>query len=234
MDEVQAVVIDNGSVMSKAGFGGYDAPLAVFPEIVGRLRCSGYSIGMGQKDFYVGGDAQSKRSVLSLNYPIEHGIITNWDDMEKIWHQIFYNELHVAPEEHPVLLTEFPLNPKVNREKMTQIMFETFCTPAMYVGVQGVLAMHASGRVTGLSIESGGGVTSAVPVYEGHMLLHAVQRTTSTNGGTLTDDLIRRLTLKGYSFTTNAERECALDMKEKLGYIALDCNKEMSLSVRVA
>ncbi|CAF0909925.1 unnamed protein product [Rotaria sordida] len=226
-----AIVIDNGTGTCKSGFSGEDTPRAIFPAIVGRPKHQNIMLGMNYKDLYVGEEAQGRRGILSLQYPIEHGIIMNWDDMEKIWHHIFYNELHVQPEEHPCLITEAPLNPKINREKITQIMFENFNIPAIYIAIQAILSLYSSGRTTGVVLDSGDGVTHSVPIYEGYSLPHAIVRLDFA-GRDITNFLLQLLMKRGYNFTTSAEREIVRDIKEKLCYISFDYEKEKLTSIK--
>ncbi len=179
------------------------------------------------KDWYVGDEAQLKRGVLMIRHPVEFGVVTNWDDMEKIWHHSFYNELRVAPEEHRVLISEVPLNPPANREKATQIMFETFNVPQLLIASQAVLSLHASGRETGVVLESGDGITHVVPVLNGQAQQQSTIRL-ELSGRQIDDYLGKLLWQRGYSFTTPAaQREIVPGIKEKLAYVALDFEQEM-------
>jgi len=156
-----------------------------------------------------------------------HSSVANWDDMEKIYHHMFYNELRIAPEETPTLIIENPRAPKSQREKFTQIFFETFSVPAFHLSMAGVLAMYGSGRKTGLTVDMGHAQTWIVPVVEGNAL-HEHINLAAQGGNDVTERLMESLNAKGYPFTTSAERQIVLDIKEKLCYVALNAAKERS------
>ncbi|KAG9473042.1 hypothetical protein GDO78_015321 [Eleutherodactylus coqui] len=183
-------------------------------------------IGAGQKDYFVGEEAQRRRGVLSLKYPVERGVITSWEDMELIWKHSYYCHLKINPSERPALITEPPLNPLSNRKNMAQVFFEKFDVPAIYVATQGVLALYCAGKVTGCVLDIGHGVTHSVPVYEGYCLPHAVLRL-DLAGHDLTEYLMRLLRERGVFSVSTAETEIVKDIKEKLCYVAEDIDAEL-------
>jgi actin-related protein len=213
--------------MMKAGFAGEEAPQAVFPAAVGRPKAALQQMqGVQNKSEYIGDEAMAKKGICDINYPIAAGIVDSWEDMEKVWHHTFYNELRVAPNEAKgVLLTEAPRNPKANREKMVQIMFETFEVQNIYVAIQAVMSLYSAGRTTGLVVDSGDGVTHTVPVFEGFSLPHAVEKCMIA-GRVLTHQMQKLLLESGINMTSASEMEIVKDMKEKLCYVAQNYAEE--------
>ena len=185
-------------------------------------------------------EVQGRRELWSYKYAIENGIVTDWDTMEGVWHRIFHDELRVAPKEHPVLLTEPPLNLKANREKMAQVMFETFNVPALCIADPAVLAALAAGCSTGVVLCSGDELTTVTPIFEGQPIVHATVRVERGFAGKdLTDWMAKLLIERGlhvaahnfmspgtlYPHPTGNPRTTR-DIKEKLSYVALNFDEE--------
>ncbi|RUS14586.1 actin-2 [Jimgerdemannia flammicorona] len=191
--------------------------------------------GAVEGEVFIGRKAAELRGLLKIRYPLEHGIVTDWEDMERIWQYIYTEELKTLSEEvgvvtnfvliHPVLLTEAPLNPRHNRDQAAQIFFETFNVPALFTSIQAVLSLYSSGRTTGIVLDSGDGVTHAVPVYEGFAMPHAIRRI-DIAGRDVTEYLQLLLRKAGYNFHTTAEKEVVRLIKEKTCYVATSPAKE--------
>lgn len=225
IDVLGSIVIDNGSGVLKAGYAGDDKPKVVIQSVVGRPKEWHKRVMSGgisrERDEYIGAVVQEHRGLLKLNYPLEHGVVEDWGDMEKVWAYLYSDELNIKSEEHPVLLTEAPLNPQTNREKAAEIFFETFNIPALYVSIQAVLALYASGRTTGCVLDSGDGVTHSVPVYEGFAMSHSIQRM-NLAGRDVTNYLQLLLKRQGHNFETSSEFEIVREIKEKLCAVKYD------------
>ncbi|EEB18461.1 alpha-centractin, putative [Pediculus humanus corporis] len=227
----QPVVIDNGSGVIKAGFAGDQTPKCHFPNYIGIPKHVRVMAGALEGDIFVGPKAEEYRGLLSIRYPMEQGIVTDWNDMERIWQYIYSkDQLQTFAEEHPVLLTEAPLNPRKNRERAAEIFFETFNVPALFVSMQAVLSLYATGRTTGVVLDSGDGVTHAVPIYEGFALPHSIMRI-DLAGRDVTKYLHLLLKREGINFHTTAEFEIVKTIKEKACYLASNPVKEESVEL---
>eukprot|EP01086_Lenisia_limosa_P001976 TRINITY_DN141_c0_g1_i2.p1 TRINITY_DN141_c0_g1~~TRINITY_DN141_c0_g1_i2.p1 ORF type:complete len:389 (-),score=142.42 TRINITY_DN141_c0_g1_i2:36-1202(-) len=232
MSESKTIVCDNGTGFVKCGFAGTNFPTAIFPSMVGRpiLR---FEEKVGQvklKDVMCGDEASQARSFLQCSYPLDNGIIRNWEDAKHLWDYTFTEKLKIDPSECKILLTEPPLNPKKNRELMLQTMFETYQFQGLHVSIQAVLTLYAQGLLTGVVVDSGDGVTHIVPVFEGYSLPHLTRRL-DVAGRDITRYLIKLLLLRGYAFNRTADFETVRMIKEKLCYVGCDLDIERQLGL---
>ena len=230
-NNVETIVLDYGSSLCRGGLGGEDAPSSVFPSVVGRPKHENVIAGAGNKDVFVGEEAREKCGVVELNYPMQHRTITNWDDMERVWQHAFYNELRLDPEGYPVLLTEPVMNANSERAKTQEIMFEGFNAPALYQLEQGIAVIYSCGTTTGIVLDCGDGGTHVVPVWEGIRLPHAVQRA-DVGGRALNGYMAKILTERGISLPSSSGEEIVRELKEKLGFVSEDFEKDMEAAAK--
>ncbi|KAK9815824.1 hypothetical protein WJX72_010232 [[Myrmecia] bisecta] len=235
------VVLDCGTGYTKLGFAGNVEPTFVFPTAVAVnddvKKAGGRGSVLADLDYHIGDEALSNAATYSVHYPIRHGMVDNWDDMERFWLNCFCKKLRVCSEDHNVILTEPPLNPPENRELTAEIMFETFNVPGLYIGVQAVLALYASfaaaekshknkaHTLSGVVIDSGDGVTHVIPVSDGYVIGSSI-KSIPIAGRDITLFVQQLMRERGEPAPPELSLDVARRIKESHCYIASDIAKE--------
>jgi len=192
------IVLDNGSSSIKAGFAEDLEPTVDFEfDVPDELR---------SQDVSIVGQTRPNRS-----YVMEHGRCKRWSDLEACWETVF-DDLEVNPADHPVLVSEAPLNPKTHRENLVYILFEKFGVPSLQVVHSGALALYGTGRSTGLVIEVGDGVAQTVPMYDSYLVFNAVNR--RNFGGRDLTAYLSKLLKQNTGFDAGADLKPVAGMKE--------------------
>jgi len=226
------VVCDNGTGFVKVGYASENFPRSIFPSMVGRpiLRAEeAIDDSVTLKEVMCGDEAAAVRMSLDCTYPVENGIVKDWDDMELLWNYTFYEKLGIDPKDYKIMLTEPPMNPLANRRKLVTAMFETYGYSYCNVSIQAMLTLYAQGLLTGCVVDTGDGVTHVVPVYDGFVPQNLIRRL-DVAGRHITRYLIKLLLLRGYAFNRTADFETVRQIKEKYCYVAHDIGVERRLA----
>ena len=211
------IVIDNGTGSIKCGFSGEEAPKSIFSNIISES----------------GEVGNEKIQEEKIHHPVQYGIIKNFEEMEKIWIHTFQNELRVNSDERNILIDDNPGAPKINREKITQLMFENFNVQGLFICVQPMLSLYSVGKSTGLIIDSGEDSTNIVPIIEGYSFPYSI--TKSLFGGkNITKFLADKLKEKNNNFDFNKYeyRKLAEEIKEKSSKISLNYEADLNRIIR--
>ncbi|KAJ7034966.1 actin-related protein Arp3 [Mycena alexandri] len=253
MSVLAPIICDNGTGYSKVGFAGNSDPSFVFPTAIATRGSASQQSnapavpskpghlaskrGVEDLDFFIGDEAlaNAKTPGYGVHYPIRHGMIDNWDHMERYWEQTIFKYLRAEPEDHYFLLTEPPLNAPENREQTAEIFFESFNIKGLYIAVQAVLALAASwssNRVTdrtltGTVIDSGDGVTHVIPVAEGYVIGSAIKHIPIA-GRDISQFVLNLMRERGEMATVPPEDQLrvASKVKENYSYVCQDIVKE--------
>lgn len=232
------IVIDNGTGYTKMGYSGNVEPQYIVPTVLATKADEGgvqKRDGVDDLDFFIGDAAFANSATHQINYPIRHGLVDNWDNMERLWQRCMFEYLRCEPEDHYVLLTEPPLNPPENREYTAEIMFETFNVPGLYIAVQAVLALAASWAnsslkersLTGAVIDSGDGVTHVIPVADGYVIGSCIQHIPLA-GRTVTSFIQQLMRDRKEPVPPEDSLEVAKRVKEMYSYVCPDLAKEFA------
>ncbi len=209
----------------KAGYSGEEAPKVMFPTMVGKTKVEGIYVGDEKKESIIGSEAEKKFGILDISYPIQGGVVSNWDEMERIWANTFYAELKISPEEHNILLTEAPFTSRKNREKTLEMMFDTFNCASIYIEAQSVLAAYSVGKSTGLSIDCGHSFLSFSSVYEGFLQKDTVKHIPIA-GKEINDILVNLLINNGQVIESKMQKQSISKAKEMYCYFAENFEQE--------
>ncbi|ELK08109.1 actin-like protein 9 [Pteropus alecto] len=220
-----AVVIDMGTGTCKVGFAGQARPTYTVATIVGCQPKKPATSGQPVLETFIG-EAARMRPELTLVQPVRNGITVDWDAAELIWRHMLEHDLRIATGDHPLLFSDPPFSPATNREKLVEVAFESLRSPAMYVASQSVLSVYAHGRVSGLVVDTGHGVTSTVPVFQGYHLPHATERL-DLAGTHLTAFLAEMLLGSGLPLGQQ-DLDTVENIKHRYCYVAPDFQKEQA------
>jgi actin-related protein len=220
------ICLDNGTGFMKGGFSGEEAPRSVFPTLVGMQTEGLQFTSDDNKPKITGQEALAKLGISKYNYPIENGVITDFDDMEFIWKHMLYSELKIVPENHNIILTDIPKNKDSNREKITQIFFEKFNVPGLFIGSTSAMSIYSCGKTNGIVIDSGESLTNFVPIYEGFSFNQSI-RQVNIGGKDLTDYLIKILINKRFNIDNIQKKQIINQIKEKYCYCSYDFETEI-------
>jgi len=210
------VVLDTGSATVRAGFADEDEPRIVLPTVVGVPK---QTASDSEQVKYPGQEAWDASAELLLSRPVDCGLVQNWEDMELIWRHVFVDKLRVPPEVHPVLVSEKMLNPKANRERTMQVMFDTFRVPRLYLTSSSVLSLYQADRTTGVVMEIGCRCTSSVGIYEGYPLPHSYTMANDKCSGSGATMQLRNLLLQGGHAQEHLSEDVCNDIKTRLCYV---------------